>query len=58
MGRQRGDQSQLVYLFNLEERILANHLLCRINSIVTRVLADAIDEVAEILFELRAMALH
>jgi len=39
MGRQTGDQSQLFYLFNLEERIPANHLLRRISSIVTRVLA-------------------
>jgi hypothetical protein len=27
MGRQRGDQSQLFYLFNLERRIPARHLL-------------------------------
>ena len=40
MGRQAGDQSQLFYLFNLEERIPARHLLRRINPIVTRVLAD------------------
>jgi hypothetical protein len=40
MGRQTGDQSQLFYLFNLERRIPANHLLHRINPIVTRVLAD------------------
>src|ERR1700752_2782112 len=40
MGRQTGDQSQLFYLFNLEERIAARHLLRRINPIVTRVLAD------------------
>jgi transposase len=40
MGRQTGDQSQLFYLFNLEERIPANHLLRRINPVVTRVLAD------------------
>src|SRR6476620_5929420 len=30
MGRQTGDQSQLFYLFNLEERIPAGHLLRRI----------------------------
>jgi transposase len=37
MGRQTGDQSQLLfYLFNLEERIPANHLLRRLNPIVTR----------------------
>jgi transposase len=40
MGRQTGDQSQLFYLFNLEERILAGHLLRRINPIVTRALVD------------------
>jgi hypothetical protein len=36
MGRQTGDQSQLFYMFNLEERIPARHLLRRINPIVTR----------------------
>ena len=40
MGRQGGDQSQLFYLFNLERRIPARHLLRRVNPIVTRVLAD------------------
>ena len=40
MGRQTGDQSQLFYLFNLEGRIPAGHLLRRINPIVTPVLAD------------------
>jgi hypothetical protein len=40
MGRQRGDQSQLFYLFNLEERIPARHLLRRINPIVASVLSD------------------
>jgi hypothetical protein len=44
MGRQRGDQSQLFYLFNLEERIPTSHLLRRINPIVTRVLADRADD--------------
>ena len=39
MGRQTGDQSQLFYLFNLEERIPASHLLRRINPVVTQVLA-------------------
>ena len=46
MGRQTGDQSQLFYLFNLEERIPANHLLRRINPIVTRVLADLCEKLA------------
>ena len=40
MGRQTGDQSQLFYLFNLERRIPAGHLLRRINPVVTRLLAD------------------
>src|SRR4029450_14067360 len=40
MGRQAVDQSQLFYLFNLEEHIPMDHLLRRINPIVTRVLAD------------------
>lgn len=40
MGRQTGDQRQLFYLFNLEERIPSGHLLRRINPIVTRLLAD------------------
>jgi len=40
MGRQAGDQSQLFYLFNLEERIPAGHLLRRINPVMTRVLAE------------------
>jgi len=39
MGRQTGDQSQLFYLFNLEERIPVGHLLRRINPVVTQVLA-------------------
>jgi hypothetical protein len=44
MGRQTGDQSQLFYLFNLEERVSASHLLRRINPVVTRVLADLREE--------------
>jgi len=40
MGRQAVDQSQFFYLFNLEQRIPADHLLRRINPIVARVLAD------------------
>jgi len=35
MGRQTGEQRQLFYLFNLEERIPSGHLLRRINPIVT-----------------------
>jgi hypothetical protein len=40
MGRQGGDQRQLFYLFNLERRIPACHLLRRINRAVTGILAD------------------
>jgi transposase len=40
MGRQAVDQSQLFYLFNLEQRIPADHLFRRINPIVAQVLAD------------------
>jgi len=39
MGRRTGDQGQLFYLFNLEERNPARHLLRLINPTVTRVLA-------------------
>jgi transposase len=40
MGRQKVDQSQLFYLFNLESRIPARHLLRRINPIVSRILSE------------------
>ena len=46
MGRQGGDQSQLFYLFNLERRIPAEHLLRRVNPIVTRVLANLREKLA------------
>src|SRR5258708_4524675 len=46
MGRQTGDQSQLFYLFNLEERIPASHLLRRINPVVTQVLAGLREKLA------------
>jgi len=46
MGRQTVDQSQLFYLFNLEEQIPADHLLRRLNSIVTRVLVDLREKLA------------
>jgi transposase len=39
MGRQKIDQGQLFYLFNLEKRIPSGHLLRRINPIVGRILA-------------------
>jgi transposase len=44
MGRQTGDQSELFYLVNLEERIPARHLLRLINPTVTRVLAGVREE--------------
>ena len=46
MGRQTGDQSQLFYLFNLEERIPGSHPLRRINPVVTGVLADLREKLA------------
>jgi transposase len=46
MGRQTGDQRQLFYLFNLEDRIPADPLLRRLNPIVTRVLADLRERLA------------
>ena len=46
MGRQTGDQSQLFYLFNLERRIPAGHLLRRINPVVTRILVELRDKLA------------
>src|ERR1700738_4525273 len=46
MGRQTVDQSQLFYLFNLEEHIPADHLLRRLNLIVTRVLVNLREKLA------------
>src|SRR4051794_38095324 len=46
MGRQTVDQSQLFYLFTLEEYIPADHLLRRLNPIVTRVLIDLREKLA------------
>ena len=46
MGRQAGDQSQLFYEFRLEDRIPENHLLRRINPVVTRVLAELREKLA------------
>src|SRR5258706_1252035 len=40
VGWQAGDQRQLFYLFKLERRIPASHLLRRINPVVMQVLAD------------------
>src|ERR1700726_4314924 len=46
MGRQAVDQSQLFYLFNLERRIPAGHLLRRINPVVTRILVELREKLA------------
>jgi transposase len=46
MGRQTGDQSQLFYLFNLERRIPAGHLLRLINPVVTRILLELREKLA------------
>jgi transposase len=46
MGRQGGDQRQLFYIFNLEDRIPTDHLLRRINPIVAEVLADLREKLA------------
>ena len=46
MGRQTSDQSQLFYLFNLEQRIPRGHLLRRINPVVTRLLAGLREKLA------------
>jgi transposase len=46
MGRQGGDQRQLFYLFNLEDRIPTDHSLRRINPIVAQVLADLREKLA------------
>ena len=46
MGRQTTDQSQLFYVFNLEQRIPASHLLRRINPTVSQILADMRDKLA------------
>ena len=46
MGRQGDDQGQLFYLFNLEQRIPAGHLLRRMNPIVRQALADLRERLA------------
>ena len=46
MGRQTVDRSQLFYLFNLEEHIPADHLLRRLNPVVTWVLVDLREKLA------------
>ena len=46
MGRQMGDQSQLFYLFNLDRRIPAGHLLRRINSVVGQIFVGVREKLA------------
>ena len=46
MGRQDTDQGQLFYLFNLERRIPADHLLRRINPVVTQVMLGVRERLA------------
>jgi hypothetical protein len=46
MSRQTVDQSQLFYLLNLEDYIPADHLLRRLNPIVTRALLDLREKLA------------
>jgi transposase len=46
MGRQKVDQSQLFYLFNLEGRIPTQHLLRRINPVVARIMAELREKLA------------
>ena len=46
MGRQEADQGQLFYLFNLERRIPADHLLRRINPVVTQVMLGVRERLA------------
>ena len=52
MGRQSGDQSQLFYLFNLERRIPAGHLLRRINAVVTLILVELREKLASFYSEI------
>src|SRR6476620_3146438 len=46
MGRRTVDYSQLFYLFNLEEHMPADHLLRRLNPVVTRVLGELREKLA------------
>lgn len=52
MGRQTGDQSQFFYLFRLEDRIPAHHLLRRINPTVTEVLTGLREELKSLYSEI------
>jgi hypothetical protein len=44
MGRQRRDQGRLFYAFRLDDRIPKNHLLRRIDVVVTAALANLHEE--------------
>jgi len=46
MGRQTSDQGQLFYLLNLEDYVPPDHLLRKVNPIVTSVLADLHEKLA------------
>src|SRR3954453_5900338 len=52
MGQQSGDQSQLFYLFNLEARIPARHLLRRINPVASRILTELREKLAPLYSEI------
>jgi transposase len=46
MGRQDTDQGKLFYLFNLERRIPSDHLLRRINPLVTQIIPEVREKLA------------
>ena len=46
MGRQEADQGQLFYLFNLERRVPADHLLRRINPVVAQIMLGVREKLA------------
>ena len=46
MGRQEADQGQLFYLFNLERRVPADHLLRRINPAVAQIMLGVREKLA------------
>jgi transposase len=46
MGRQEADQGQLFYLFNLERRVPADHLLRRINPVVAQIMPEVREKLA------------
>ena len=46
MGRQEADQGQLFYLFNLERRVPADHLLRRINPAMAQIMLGVREKLA------------